>query len=54
MVGTSTLGIEEKHVTSQPSEVMIALELFLREIGFLEEVGEFRDFSLHHHGNTTT
>jgi hypothetical protein len=43
-----------KYVTSQPSEAMIALELFLREIGFLEEVGEFRDLSLRHHGNTTS
>jgi hypothetical protein len=43
-----------KYVTSQPSEAMIALELFLREIGFLEEVVEFRDLSLRHHGNTTS
>jgi hypothetical protein len=40
-----------KYITSQPSKTMIALELFLRETGFLEEVGEFRDLSLCHHGN---
>jgi hypothetical protein len=43
-----------KYVTSQPSEVMIALELFLRETSFHEEVGEFMDLSLHHHGNTVS
>jgi hypothetical protein len=36
-----------KYVTSQPSEAMIALELFLRETGFFEEVGEFGDLFLH-------
>jgi hypothetical protein len=43
-----------KYITSQSFEVMIALELFLRGTGFLEEDGEFRDLSLHHHGNTTS
>jgi hypothetical protein len=42
---------EGKYVTSQPSWAMIALEFFLHETGFLEEVSEFRDLSLHHHGN---
>jgi hypothetical protein len=43
-----------KYVTNQPSEAMIALELFLRETDFLEEVGEFMDLSLHHDGNTVS
>jgi hypothetical protein len=43
-----------KYITSQLFEAMIALELFLRETGFLEEVGEFTDLSLRHHGNTTS
>jgi hypothetical protein len=41
-----------KYVIRQLSEVMIALELFLRETDLLEEVGEFRDLSLRQHGNT--